>query len=385
MAQSGVIYMDNNSTTKPLASLSKYNKSIWSLYGNPSSSHCIGKKAKEAMDLSRRSISDTLGIDPDELVFTSSATEANNLVLRGIVKCKKSKCRIVTSKIEHPSIMHTCGDMAKRKECIVNYISVNKNGLVDLAELENILKAHKVSLVSIIGANNVTGVIQPIKKIAEIVHTYDSVLHVDMTQLVGKIPIHPKELDIDFMTFSGHKFHCVRGVGALYINDEVRDRIHPCITGGGHEHSMRAGTENVGGMIMMAATLQELMADEDAAWDRHDKIGDMRDYIQSELLKNVSGSIVNSSDAPRLKNTLSMCLPRIESNVLVKELNERGICIGIGSACSNITRDKTDHVLTAMGVSKEMQVGTIRISLCGDNTMLECRTVVESIVEICGK
>jgi cysteine desulfurase len=340
----------------------------------------MGQKAKKAMDIGRKVVSDILDIDSSELVFTSSATEANNLVLRGVLKCKKKGCTIVTTAIEHPSVAHTCKDLTD-DGCTVKYISVNENGILNLEQLEDELYKNKVALVSVIGANNVTGVIQPIKRISNIVHQYDSVLHVDMTQLVGKVAVHPKELGIDFMSFSGHKFHCFRGIGALFIDDSVCKRIKPCITGGSHEHGVRAGTENVPGIVMMAACLQELVEDEEKAWSNHVAVGYMRDYIQMELLK-LPGAKVNSIGAPRLLNTLSMCIPGIDSKEMVDELNNVGICIGIGSACSNLTGDHTDHVLTAMGVSKDLQRGTIRISLCKTNTLSECKQVAKKITDI---
>jgi cysteine desulfurase len=200
--------------------------------------------------------------------------------------------------------------------------------------------------------------------------------------MVGKVPISPKELGIDFMSFSGHKFHCFRGIGALFIDRAVSNKIMPCITGGAHEHGIRAGTENVPGIIMMAICLQELVEDEKKAWDNHVTAGFIRDYIQSSLLENIPNSVVNGLDAPRLMTTLSMCLPGVDSKEMVEKLNEAGICIGIGSACSNLTRDGTDHVLTAMGVSENVQRGTIRISLCIHNTMDEARYVTDKITEI---
>jgi cysteine desulfurase len=340
----------------------------------------MGQKAKKAMDIGRTTIADILDVDADELVFTSSATEANNLVLRGVLKCNKNRCTIVTTSIEHPSVAHTCRDLVEEEGCGVKYIPVNSEGLLDLTKLSEALRS-KVALVSVIGANNVTGVIQPIKQISDIVHSHGSILHVDMTQLIGKVPIHPKELGIDFMSFSGHKFHCFRGIGALFIDKCMSKKIRPCITGASHEHHMRAGTENVPGIVMMAACLQELVLDEDDAWNNHIAVGYMRDYIQAELMK-IPGAKVNSVGAPRLLNTLSMCLPGIDSKEMVQELNSVGICIGIGSACSNLTRDHTDHVLTAMGVSEDLQRGTIRISLCNTNTMSECRYVVKKITDI---
>jgi cysteine desulfurase len=341
----------------------------------------MGQKAKQAMDIGRETISEILDIEPCELVFTSSATEANNLVLRGVLKCKQNGCTIVTTAIEHPSVAYTCKDLNESGVCKVHYIPVDGNGLIDLNRLKQILQQDNVALVSVIGANNVTGVIQPIKQISDIVHHHNSMLHVDMTQLVGKVAVHPKELGIDFMSFSGHKFHCFRGIGALFIDDCVSKKIKPCITGGSHEHGVRAGTENVPGIVMMAACLDELVSDEKKAWDKHMAVGYMRDYIQAELLK-IPGAISNSMGAPRLLNTLSMCLPNIDSKEMVKELNEEGICIGVGSACSNLTRDHTDHVLTAMGVSEDLQRGTIRISLCTTNTMAECKQVAKKITDI---
>jgi cysteine desulfurase len=379
-----IIYMDNNATTKPHNFLLKRLQTVSDIYGNPSSLHPEGLKAKEAITDSRQIIADMMGIEPEEIIFTSSATEANNLVLRGCTKCvHRCNRHIITTSIEHASILQTCKDLQSSGKCKVTYLTVDTQGLIKLDELEEKLRSIKeVTLTSIIGANNVTGVIQPVAKIGGLCRKYNSIFHVDMTQLVGKLPIHPKELGIDIMSFSGHKFHCIKGIGGLFVDAEIKGRLHPCITGGGHEFHLRAGTENVPGIIMMALCLRYNIGNPDVALKRYQKIGHMRNVLQEAIIVRIPGCVVNSKDAPRMYNTLSICLPGIDSHELIEYFNSKGVCISIGSACSNLSEHGGDYVLEAMGVPKFLQNGAIRISLSEYNTLSECRKLVNMLEKI---
>lgn len=372
-----LIYMDNCASTMPHPSIRDLLGDFSMIYGNPSSKHIKGIMAKKVLDKARNTVASYMDVSSSEIIYTSSATEANNLALKGIALPGPS--RIVTTTVEHPSVIVTCRQLSNMYGCQVDYVSVDNKCIINLIHLEKLLAQKNVDLVSIIGANNVTGVIQPIRKIAAITKKYKVPLHVDMTQLFGKVLIYPKKLGIDMMSFSGHKFHCIRGIGCLYLSSKIK--INPLITGGMHEEGRRAGTENLLGIAAMSMCLNINLGNINRTKKVIERVKYMRDYIEQYLVSHIPNLyIVGKKALERLYNVSCLCMPGIDNSVLTRELNRYNICVSVGSACSYLS--KGDHVLEAMKIPPKIRNGMIRISLSEYNTMKECRYVCAKIVEI---
>ena len=330
------------------------------VYGNASSINAFGLEAREALEDARRVVAGLMSAEAKELVFTGSATEANNLVLKGFAFRKgKEKAHIAISTIEHDCVLNSAKWLEKQ-DFRITYVSVDRYGLLDLGELEDALRSG-ASLVSIIHANNEIGTIQTLKEIGELCHAYGANFHTDAAQSFGKIPIDVEEMNIDLMTVNAHKIYGPKGVGALYIKKGVR--LEPLLHGGGHEFGLRSGTENVPG-IMGFAKAVELRREE--MGPEADRLSALRDRLINGTLE-IEESYLNGHPMKRLPNIANFRFSYIEGESLVLLLNDEGVAASTGSACSSRSLEPS-HVLLALGLKPEEVHGSLRISLGKYNT-----------------
>lgn len=327
---------------------------------NPSSLHKRGQEARKILQDARDNIRDALGVPSDkEIVFTSGATEANNLVMRGIAGYLH-----VISAIEHPSILNSA--------CNPYIIPVNQEGIVDFLELEKILSELKgnKAIVSVMMANNETGVIQPVKEIAEIAHKFGAICHTDTAQSVGKIKVNMEDLGVDLLTLSAHKFGGVAGSGVLIFNKELA--IEPIIIGGGQEKGFRGGTENIVAIAGLSAALQNIPD----LLSKMDEVKELRDQLECELLNLASDIRIFGKNSKRLPNTSFIYMPEVKSDVQLMHFDLNHIAVSNGSACSS-GKVEPSHVLLAMGATKEQAECSIRISIGPETKPQDIKKIVD--------
>jgi cysteine desulfurase len=373
-----VIYLDNNATTRPdpavVEEMVLYLEKYW---GNPSSGYSFGGQVRNAVELARARLAALLGCEPSEVVFTSGGTESNNTAINAALRIDPKRQHIVTTAVEHSAILRHCEDLAKRG-CEVTFLGVNDEGELDLAELERAIRP-ETAIVSVMWANNETGVLYPIDAIAEIARRKRVLFHTDAVQAVGKIPLRLAERGISFLSLSAHKLHGPKGVGALYVNRSVR--FSPMIFGGSQENKRRAGTENVASIVGLgkAAELALAALDED-----QERIHRLRDRFESELLEKIPGVLVNGNPENRLGNTSNLAFPGIDAQALLLMFDQKGICSSIGSACLTGSL-QSSHVLRAMKLDEERARGSVRFSLGRFNTERQIEKALEIIPPIIEK
>lgn len=367
------VYLDNNATTQVDSKiLEKMLPYFSEIYGNPSSLHSFGKKSKVAFDNSREIIANTFNVEAKDIIFTASASEANNLAIRGVAKAYKRRGNhIITSTIEHPAILNTCKAL-EDEGFEVTYIPVDKNGTIDLNALKKAIRKETI-LITIMHANNEVGTIQPIEEISKLAKENRILFHTDAVQTVGKLKIDLKEIPVDLLSFSGHKFHGPNGIGGLYVRKGVR--LIPHTTGGGQENKKRAGTANVAGAVGMSEALLDYSKNQDAI---HNHVKKVRDYFEAQVEKNIPEVIINAKDGERLVNTSSISFKFIEGESILLRLDLQGIYVSSGSACSSGDLSAS-HVLLSMGIPEEFAQSTIRFSFGRDNTIEEVDYVIESL------
>ena len=373
--QNNCIYLDNNATTKVdpevveamLPYLTEY-------YGNPSSMHTFGGQVGKAVLKAREQVATLLGAQESEIIFTSGGTEGDNAAIRAALLAQPEKRHIVTTQVEHPAVLTLCKQLEKQGYS-VTYLSVNRQGQLDLDELEASLTGN-TALVSIMYANNETGTVFPIEQIGLRVKEKGAIFHVDAVQAVGKIPLNMQTSTIDMLTMSGHKIHAPKGIGALYIRRGVRFR--PMLIGGGQQRGRRAGTENVPGVIALgkAAELELLHLEEATARERQ-----MRERLEQALITTIPDCEVNGDPRNRLPNTTNIGFKYIEGEAILLMLNQKGSCASSGSACSSGSLEPS-HVLRAMGLPYTTLHGSIRFSLCRYTTEAEIDAVIEAMPPI---
>lgn len=372
-----MIYLDNAATTKiskPAldAALSVLND----VYGNPSSLHKAGTSSAQMVNKAREQIAKFIGATPDEIIFTAGGSESDNLALRGIAPYLKKigKTTIITSQIEHHAVLNTCKALEKGGFKVV-YMPVDEDGRVDIEELERVMSIFKDSLglVSIMAVNNEVGSIQLIDDIGNLCLEYDTLFMTDAVQALGHIPLNVNESYIDLMAMSGHKIHAMKGIGALYVRRGVK--LEPIITGGGQEHHLRAGTENVPGIVSMGVAVENLSKtlDSDRAYFEH-----LRNLFIDELDRLGANYSVNCSGG--VPNIISLTLPNCESEAMLLLLNERGICVSAGSACTAGSLDPS-HVLQALYLDEKDASCTIRISMGANNFSDEMIQTAQAIYD----
>lgn len=366
-----VIYLDNNATTRVAPEVVEAMMPfLTDYYGNPSSMHTFGGQVRKRLNEAKEQIAELIGAGSiEEIIITANATESNNSAFWGTLESYPEKRHIVTTKVEHPSVLNVA-QFWERKGYRVTWLGVDSQGRLDLEELRSALTP-QTALVSIMYANNETGVIFPVEEIGKIVKSYGIVYHVDAVQAIGKIPLDLKNSTIDLLSLSGHKLHAPKGVGVLYIRRGTR--FQPYMIGGHQEYTRRAGTENVPGIIGLgkACELAKKSVDEET-----NKVRRLRDKLEREILAKVPDSRVNGIEAERLPNTSSISFEGVEGESILLMLDREGICASSGSACTTGSIEPS-HVLRAMGVPYNYVHGTVRFSLSRYTTEEEIDTVIE--------
>jgi len=363
------VYLDNNATTMTAPEVVKAMGPLWiEAYGNPSSMHYFGGGLRAVVDGAREQVATLLGADISEIVFTSGGSESDNLAIRGTVEALGDRKRhIVTSRVEHPAVRETCRHLKKRGYRLTE-LGVDGDGALDLDELAAAVTPD-TALVSIMWANNETGVVFPIERIAQIVKERGAVFHTDAVQAVGKLPIDLSKLPIDLLSLSGHKVHGPKGMGALFVRRGTK--LVPLIIGGHQEGGKRAGTENVPGMVGLGAACELAGA---RMPEETTRVRALRDRLQEGLLANCKGAKINGR--LRLPNTLNISFEFIEGEAILLMLDDLGISASSGSACASGSLEPS-HVMRAMGVPFTMAHGSIRFSLSRYNTEDDVDHVVE--------
>ena len=373
--QNNCIYLDNNATTKvDPAVVEAMMPYITQYYGNPSSMHTFGGQVSKAIRQAREKVAALIGAEESEIIFTSGGTEGDNAAIRAALQAQPQKRHIITTQVEHPAVLNVCKQM-QNQGYEVTYLSVDGQGQLDLHELEAALTGN-TALVTIMYANNETGVIFPIEEIGKLVKEYGAIFHVDAVQAVGKVPLNMKNSTIDMLSMSGHKIHAPKGIGALYVRRGVRFR--PMLIGGGQERGRRGGTPNVPGIVALgkAAELELLHLEEATARERR-----LRDRLEDAILNAISDCEVNGYGTERLPNTTNIGFKYIEGEAILLLLNQHRICASSGSACSSGSLEPS-HVLRAMGLPYTTLHGSIRFSLCRYTTEAEIDAVLEVLPAI---
>ncbi|MFC2423671.1 MAG: cysteine desulfurase NifS [Fusobacterium polymorphum] len=373
------VYLDNNATTKVDEEVVKAMIPYFSeYYGNPFSLHLFGNETGLAVTQARQTIADILKAKPNEIIFTASGSEADNLAIRGIAKAYKHRGKhIITSTIEHPAVKNTFMDLME-DGFEITMVPVDENGVMIMDEFKKALREDTI-LVSVMHANNEVGSFQPIEEIAKITKERKIIFHVDAVQTMGKVEIYPEKMGIDLLSFSGHKFHAPKGIGVLYKRDGVR--LARIITGGNQEGKRRPGTSNVPYIVGLAKALQMAVANMKEEWNREETL---RDYFEDEVSKRIPEIKINGKGARRLPGTSSITFKYLEGESMLLNLSLKGIAVSSGSACSSDSLQPS-HVLLAMGVPAEFAHGTLRFSLSKYTTKEEIDYTIESLVEIIGK
>ena len=369
------IYLDNSATTKPYKEV--IDKMLYALstdYANPSSLHRKGVEVEKNIKDVRKSIAKTIGAKDKEIYFTSGGTESNNTIIRGVLSLnKKRKNHIISTTIEHPSVLDTLKDL-ESEGYEVTYLQVDKHGKINIEELKKAIKP-TTCLVTIMHVNNEVGSIQPIQEIGKYLKSLKEkvYLHVDAVQSYTKINFKPSKYNIDFMSVSGHKLHGPKGIGFMYIKEN--NRIKPILTGGGQEIGIRSGTENTSGIYGLGEAIRIIHEDLDA---KIEKIRKLRNLLKNEIIENIKDIKINSPE-DGVCHILNITFYGIKGEVLLHYLEQKGVYVSTGSACSS--KKKGSHVLNAMGLTPKEIEGAIRFSLSDLNTEEEIKEAVKILKE----
>ena len=348
------VYLDNNATTPVLPEVFEAMRPYFEeRFGNASSIHHHGQETRAAVEDARESVAKLLGCSASEIVFTSGGTESDNLAIAGWVAAGD---HVITSSIEHHAVLHACRHLEKIG-CEITALPVDSRGLIDPADVRRALRPN-TKLISVMMANNETGVLQPVEEIGRIASEAKVLFHTDAVQAAGKIPIDVRQIGSDALSISGHKMHAAQGVGALFV--KKGRNIRPLFHGGRHERSRRAGTENVPGIVGLGKAAQLAKASLDRGDDK--KLAAMRDRLEQGILAQVDEAAVNGSGAPRVPNTTNIRFDHIEGESLVIALDLRGLAVSTGAACSSGAIEPS-HVLIAMGLRPNQARASIRFSL----------------------
>lgn len=369
------IYLDNSATTKPYQEVvDKMVLALTTQYGNPSSIHKKGIEVEREIKEIRRNIARSLGAKENEIYFTSGGTECNNTIIRSVARLnKKIKNHIISTVIEHPSVLDTLKDL-ESEGFEVTYLPVDKDGKISIEDLKNAIKKETI-LVSIMHVNNEIGTIQPIEEIGKYLKSLDEkiYLHVDAVQSYAKIKFRPSRYNIDFMSVSGHKLHGPKGIGFMYVKEN--NRIKPLLTGGGQEIGIRSGTENVPGIYGIGEAVKVINKDLEGTID---KIRELRDLLKEEILANIDDVKINTPE-DGVCHVLNVSFRGVRGEVLLHYLEQKEIYVSTGSACSS--KKKGSHVLNAIGLTPEEIEGAIRFSLSDLNTKEEILETIKVLKE----
>jgi len=375
------IYLDHNATTPLHPEVKKEITKAMDVFGNPSSLHAFGRKARHLVEEAREKVASFIGADPDEIIFTGSGSEANNTALN-IVTCPSRECLlnrkngtgIITTQIEHPCVLET-SKCLEDKGTKVFYLAADCLGKINIDELKNLLN-EKIGLVSIMMANNEIGTIQDIREIANIAHEYKTLFHTDAVQAVGKIPVNVKELDVDFLTISAHKMYGPKGIGAIYIKKDVC--FCPLIRGGHQEKGRRAGTENTLGIVGLGKAI-EMRAKE--MKDEEKRLYKFKEKLKDGIKEKIPNVSFNGHPRDCLASTLNISFDGAEGEAILLYLDQEGIAVSTGSACASGSLNPS-HVLLATGLPVERVHGSIRISMGRENTIKDVDYVIDVLPRV---
>lgn len=371
-----MIYLDNAATTKTAPEVVEAMLPYFTeYYGNPSAIYGLGSKAKTAINESRRAIAQVLGANVEEIYFTAGGSEADNWAIKAVAESYQNKGKhIITSKIEHHAVLHTC-EYLEKHGFEITYLNVDENGVISLEELKAAIRPDTI-LISIMYANNEIGTIEPVAEIGQIAGEHGVLFHTDAVQAFGQVPINVDEMNIDLLSASGHKFHGPKGVGFLYIRKGLK--LRSFIHGGAQERSRRAGTENVPAIVGMGVAARLAQEQMEA---KAEKETELRDYLIQRIESEIPYCYLNGHRTNRLPNNVNISFLFIEGESLLIMLDMKGICASSGSACTSGSLDPS-HVLLAIGRKHEEAHGSLRLTLSEDNTKEELDTVVEEVKRI---
>ena len=371
------IYFDNSATT-PIKSEVLYEMMpfLTTQYGNPSSLYSVGRKSKKAIENARKEVAELINCDTKDIYFTGGGSESNNIALKAFVYANKDKGNhIITSKIEHSSILETCRYL-QAQGFEVSYINVDEQGFIKLDELQQAIKSSTI-LISVMSANNEIGTIQPIEEIAQIAHNHNIIFHTDAVQAIGNIQIDVRKMGIDILSLSGHKIHAPKGIGAIYVKDGIKfDKI---VNGGHQEKDKRAGTENVAGIVGLGKACEIVNKN----IEKHIKnLSQLRNYYIKRIQKEMPNKIrINGSMEKRLPGNANISFENINSSELIFKLDEMGICVSGGSACSSKS-SLSSHVLSAINVPEKYLNSAIRTTFGDNNTFAEIDYFINCLKKI---
>ena len=359
-------YFDHNATT-PVSPevLAAMLPVMTEVYGNASSVHHFGQAAHAQLDQARRNVAAMLGAAPEEIVFTSGGTEADNLALFGVAQFGHA----ITTTIEHSAVLSASDQLVS-----VTRVRVDSRGVVDPDDIRRALRPN-TKIISVMHANNELGVIQPIAEIAKIAHEFGLAMHSDGVQATGKVPVNVHELGVDLYSLSGHKFYAPKGVGAMYVRNGTS--LTPMIHGGHHERDLRAGTENVPGAVGLGRAARWIIDEGANEWARE---AALRDHLEHGLLDRIPDSYVNGAGAPRTPNTTNMRFDGIDSDALLIALDLKGFAVSSGSACSSGATEPS-HVLTAIGLTRDQARSSLRFSLGRSNSKEDVDALIGAVAE----
>ncbi len=369
-------YFDNAATTKVKDEVLREMFPYFCIeYGNPSSIYSIGRSSKKAIENAREKVAKLIGANSKEIYFTSCGSESDNTALKGFVYLNKEKGNhIITSKIEHPAILNTCKTLEKQG-FNVTYLDVDENGVIDIEQLNNSITS-KTILVSIMFANNEIGTIEPIQKISKITKNHNIVLHTDAVQAVGNVPINVSKMGIDMLSLSGHKLYGPKGIGALYVKKDINFERY--IDGGHQERNKRSGTENVAGIVGLgkACEIARINLEE-----HQNYLKNLRDYFLAEVKSKIPNIKINGDLENRLPGNINISFKEIDAGTLLLKLDEKGICVSSGSACSSGSQEPS-HVLVAIGLDKQLLQGTLRFTFGEDNKIEDVNYLVDILEKL---
>ncbi len=373
-----MIYLDNSATTPLHPKVKEAIIRAVDLFGNPSSMHTVGRQMRAMVEQNRGDIADFFHCSPDEIIFTAGASEANNTVLKSgatcCAFCSESHGHIITSNIEHPSVLNTLKCL-EHQHIDVTRVKVRKNGIIDPADIEAAIRPDTI-MISVMYVNNEIGTIQPVKEIAEIARKHGIPMHTDAVQAVGKIPIDLRELPVDYLSMSGHKIYAPKGIGVLFKRNSAK-KICPLITGGHQEKSMRAGTENTLGILALGEAVRQAkleMAENEL------RIGALRDRLEHGIVERLDHVSVNGDRKARTYNITNISFENIEGESILLRLDMHGIAVSTGSACSTGSLEPS-YVITALSTDPAIAHSSIRFSLGRDTTEDDIDKTIDAVVE----
>lgn len=367
-----IVYLDNNATTRVAPEVMEAMEPFfYELWGNPSSIHTFGGQVRRHVDRAREQVARLIGAEPEEIIFTSCGTESNNTVIKGVAHQAGPNAHLITTAVEHPSVLNVFRFLAKEGYQVTE-IGVDHYGRLDLHHLQEALEK-PTALVSVMWANNETGVLFPIREIAEMAKEKGALVHTDAVQAVGKIPVNVREVPVDFLSLSGHKLHAPKGIGVLFVRNGVK--FTPLLHGGHQERNLRGGTENVPYIVGLGRAC-ELARD----WMKEEmtRVAALRDKLERGVLETCEGARVNGDRENRLPNTTNISFEYIEGESILLLLDQLGICASSGSACTSGSLEPS-HVIRAMGVPFTAAHGSIRFSLSRYNTEDEIDYVLQHL------